>query len=466
MKKAFYLHLIVFALQGISNVHSKSLLNQKAVLPQQKSDMHINVSSLSDIVEPLISTVVSIYAVDTNIGISLNNKVSKYQQEVFLGSGVIIDSSGYIVTNENVIAGAENIKVKLHDGSELIAELVGSDNKINIALLKINSSAALSYATFGDSNQSRVGDQVIAIGSPFGLRGTVTNGIISSKGRDMGNGIVTDFIQTNAAIHMGSFGGPMFNLEGKIIGINSIHVSYSGISFAIPSNTVLEAVECLKKGEKIRRGMLNVMLNELTPELNENLGLKKDQNGVLITEVIKEGSAAQCGIAPGDVITKFHDKEIKTGRDLQVAVSSTMLNSEREVGLLRNGKSMTLKCKIIANKGEDSEQQSNDQSLVVNGVKFVDLTPDLVKKYNITSANNNGLFVLEVSPNSSWGRYGLKMGLRPRDIILSVKRDDNKKDISVKTLREIVTNIKHNEIFFTVQRGDRMLYIALPNINK
>ncbi|KJV97133.1 trypsin-like peptidase domain protein, partial [Orientia tsutsugamushi str. UT76] len=173
MKKAFYLHLIVFALQGISNVHSKSLLNQKAVLPQQKSDMHINVNSFSDIVEPLISTVVSIYAVDTNIGISLNNQVSKYQQEVFLGSGVIIDSSGYIVTNENVIAGAENIKVKLHDGSELIAELVGSDNKINIALLKINSSAALSYATFGDSNQSRVGDQVIAIGSPFGLRGTV-----------------------------------------------------------------------------------------------------------------------------------------------------------------------------------------------------------------------------------------------------------------------------------------------------
>lgn len=259
-----------------------------------------------------------------------------------LGSGFIVDAeNGYIVTNYHVIKDAEEIRVTLHDDTTLEAKIVGHDAKTDIAVLKVETETPLSAVVFGDSDNMRVGDWVLAIGNPFGLGGTVTAGIISARQRDINSGPYDDYIQTDASINRGNSGGPMFDLNGHVIGINTAIFSPSGgsvgIGFAIPSSLARPVINQLIEYGRTRRGWLGVRIQSVTDEIAEGLGLKEEQ-GALIASVTETGPAEKSGLKAGDVILKFDGKEIDTMRNLPRIVAETKIGEEVEVEYWRNGK--------------------------------------------------------------------------------------------------------------------------------
>ncbi|HJS32758.1 MAG TPA: Do family serine endopeptidase, partial [Alphaproteobacteria bacterium] len=236
-----------------------------------------------------------------------------------LGSGFVIDSTGYVVTNNHVIAEADEIKVILHDDTQLAAKVIGRDPKTDLAVLKVEPSKPLTAVKFGNSDQTRVGDWVVAIGNPFGLGGTVTAGIVSARARDINAGPYDDFIQTDASINRGNSGGPMFNLAGEIIGINTAIYSPSGgsvgIGFAIPANLAKPVIDQLRVSGKVRRGWLGVQIQSVTDEIAESLGLNKAR-GALVARVTENSPAAKGKIESGDVILKFDGKDVTEMRRL------------------------------------------------------------------------------------------------------------------------------------------------------
>ena len=272
-----------------------------------------------------------------------------------VGSGFVIDAAGHVVTNNHVVEGGEDIKVTLHDGTELPATLVGRDPKTDLALLKVASDKPLPYLDFGDSDKARVGDWVVAIGNPFGLGGTVTTGVVSARGRNINAGPYDDFIQTDAAINRGNSGGPMFNLDGEVIGINTAIYSPSGgsvgIGFAIPSNLAKHVVAELKEHGTVERGWLGVRIQPLTPEIAEGLGLDKAQ-GALVAEVTPGSPAAKAGLKQGDVVTRFDGKPIEGVRDLTRHVADIAIGSDTKVEVMRKGKETTLTARIEKQTGE------------------------------------------------------------------------------------------------------------------
>ena len=259
-----------------------------------------------------------------------------------LGSGFIIDSSGIVVTNNHVIENADKISVILANDEVFEAELIGRDQKTDIAVLKIDpGNTKLSAVSFGDSDELRVGDWVIAIGNPFGLGGTVTAGIVSARGRDIGSGPYDDFIQTDASINRGNSGGPLFNLDGDVIGINTAIFSQSGgsvgIGFAISANLATQVVQQLQDFGRTRRGWLGVFIQEVTEDIAESLGLKT-ANGALVASVTENGPADKAGLQAGDVILKFDGKAVEKSRDLPRIVAETTVEKTVEVELVRDGK--------------------------------------------------------------------------------------------------------------------------------
>ncbi len=230
-----------------------------------------------------------------------------------LGSGFIIDASGYVVTNHHVVAGADEITVRLQDDTSLVATLVGSDERTDLALLKVESDDPLPSTSWGDSDGARIGDWVMAIGNPFGLGGTVTVGIVSARGRDIRSGPYDDFIQTDAAINRGNSGGPLFDMNGKVIGVNSAIFSPSGgsvgIGFSIPSQMAKNVISQLREHGEVRRGWLGVRIQKVTPELAEGLRMDDDY-GALVASVTPDGPAQKAGIQQGDVIIKFNGRRV------------------------------------------------------------------------------------------------------------------------------------------------------------
>ena len=263
-----------------------------------------------------------------------------------LGSGFIIDDAGIVVTNFHVIENAEEITVTLADETTFVAEVLGQDQKTDIAVLKIDpGETQLTAVPFGDSDNLRVGDWVLAIGNPFGLGGTVTAGIVSARGRDIGNGPYDDFIQTDASINRGNSGGPLFNLDGEVIGINTAIFSQSGgsvgIGFAISSNLAKRVTQQLAEYGTTRRGWLGVFIQEVTPEIAESLGLD-EAGGALVSSVNDKSPAKAAGLEPGDVITSFDGKKIDRMRDLPRIVAETDIGATVDVELVRNGSEMTV----------------------------------------------------------------------------------------------------------------------------
>jgi len=346
-----------------------------------------------------------------------NNRQRKAQS---LGSGFIIDDAGIVVTNYHVIENAEEIRVILADETSFTAEVLGQDQKTDIAVLKIDpGDTKLTAVAFGDSDQLRVGDWVLAIGNPFGLGGTVTAGIVSARGRDIGNGPYDDFIQTDASINRGNSGGPLFNTDGDVIGINTAIYSQSGgsvgIGFAISSNLAERVADQLIEFGQTRRGWLGVYIQEVTPDIAESLGLD-DDIGALISSVNENGPAAKGGVQPGDVIVKFDGKLIEKMRDLPRIVAETDIGAEVTVELFRQGERQKVTVTLgelekaeLAGVLNGGQKKADEFSFGSLGFTVSNLTADLAAELGL-EADRTGVVVREVVPGSPAATKGLAAG--------------------------------------------------------
>ena len=344
-----------------------------------------------------------------------------------LGSGFIIDSSGYIVTNHHVIAEADEITVRLSDDTSLEATVVGSDEKTDLALLKVEPTKPLPATQWGDSDATRIGDWVIAIGNPFGLGGTVTAGIVSARQRDINAGPYDDFIQTDAAINRGNSGGPMFNLDGDVIGINSAIFSPSGgsigIGFAIPANMAKNIVQQLRDGGIVKRGWLGVRIQTVTDELAEGLRLE-DAKGALVASVTEGGPAEAAGIQQGDVILEFDGREIGEMRKLPRMVAETPIGKDVDVVIWRKGERQT----VQVNLGELKEAEvaaattgpvtSDKGEVDALGLSLAQITPTLREQFELDE-KTEGVVITDVDAEGT----GAEKGLRPGDVIVEVDQE-------------------------------------------
>lgn len=339
-----------------------------------------------------------------------------------LGSGFIVEASGIVVTNFHVIENAEEITVTLADETSFVAKVLGQDQKTDIAVLKIDpGETELSAVSFGNSDELRVGDWVLAIGNPFGLGGTVTAGIVSARGRDIGNGPYDDFIQTDASINRGNSGGPLFNVEGEVIGINTAIFSQSGgsvgIGFAISSNLAKRVAAQLSEYGTTRRGWLGVFIQEVTPDIAGTLGLD-DAGGALVSSVNEKSPADMAGLEPGDVILSFDGKPIERMRDLPRIVAETDIGTTVKVEVFQGGKQMTVevtlgeleKAELVGLVGE--EPKGDKQSFGRLGFSVEDLSAELAEKLGLDETLT-GVVVTEVIDGSP----AAEKGLVPGDII-------------------------------------------------
>ena len=340
-----------------------------------------------------------------------------------LGSGFIIDPAGLVVTNNHVIADSDEVNVILNDGTTLKAEIVGRDTKTDLALLRVHSDRPLKAVKFGDSDKLRLGEWVIAIGNPFSLGGTVTAGIVSARNRDINSGPYDNYIQTDAAINRGNSGGPLFNLNGEVIGVNTAIISPSGgsigIGFAVPSKTVVPVIDQLREYKEVRRGWLGVRIQQVTDDIAEKLNIKPP-HGALVAGVEEKGPAKPAGIAPGDVIVKFDGKEVKEMRDLPRIVADTPVGKDVEVVVVREGKEETRTVKLgrLEDAGEkqaaltpkEATPESKSSVQRTLGIDVAGLSPELRTKNKIKD-EVKGLLITGIDPNSPAAEKRLAPGM-------------------------------------------------------
>ena len=355
-----------------------------------------------------------------------------------LGSGFIIDPEGYIVTNNHVIEGADEIIVKLKDGIEFDAEIVGRDSNTDLALLKVKSPENFQAVQLGDSDSLKVGQWVVAIGSPFGLEQTVTAGIVSAKGRVIGSGPYDDFIQTDASINPGNSGGPLTSMEGEVIGINTaIVASGQGIGFAIPINLAKGIIEQLKTTGEVTRGWLGVAIQDLTKEMVEYYNLKENK-GVLVAKVFENDPADKAGIKAQDIIVSINGKKIATSRELTSMIAGLVVGEKAKVTVLRNGKEKTFTVDIT--KREDDKLASNrtmrNEETGELGIQVSNITPEIADRLNTSEVD--GIVVTGVDPGSKSDVAGIQTG----DIIREINRERIK---NIDDFKSILLTIKQGE---------------------
>lgn len=392
-----------------------------------------------------------------------------------LGSGFIIDAAGYIVTNNHVIADADEISVKLHDDTVFQATVVGRDPKVDLALLKIDPGRKpLVPVPFGSSDDARVGDWVLAIGNPFGFGGTVTAGIVSARARDINAGLYDDFIQTDAAINRGNSGGPMFNMRGEVIGINSAIISPSGgsigIGFAVPASLAVPVLDDLRKYGKVRRGWLGVRIQSLDTDMAENIGLP-DQKGALIAKVEPNGPGQKAGLKNGDVVLKFDGKDIPEMRRLPLVVASTPINKKVEVVIWRDGKRQTLTATVgempedpaekqVQGKAEQPKpQQGKEGVLTLSGVGLTvsSLTPQLRERFGLDD-EAKGVLVTEVKQDGP----AAEKGLRPGDMIIEADHKQVRTPADLGKAVEEGRKAGSKSVLLRVENPQQLRYVALP----
>jgi len=365
-----------------------------------------------------------------------------------LGSGFIIDQDGYIVTNNHVIENADKIEVILKDEKEYEAEIIGRDPNTDLALIKIKSESNLPTLKFGDSNETKIGQWVLAIGNPFGLEHTVTAGIVSAKGRIIGSGPYDDFIQTDASINPGNSGGPLLNMSGEVIGINTaIIASGQGIGFAIPVNMAKGIIDQLKNSGEVTRGWLGVGIQDLSPEVAEYYGIEKDK-GVLVTEVFPGDPADKAGIRPKDIIVSVNGNPVDSSRDLTRTIADIGVGAVAKIKVLRDGKTKTLKANIA--KREDAKlltKRTPKEHQDELGMRVADLTPEMARRFNIKAGE--GIIVVGVASGSKAEESGLRVG----DLIKEV----NHQPIgTVEDLNKVIDSVKDGEpINVFVRRANR-----------
>jgi serine protease Do len=361
-----------------------------------------------------------------------------------LGSGFILNKDGYIVTNNHVIENADEIKVKLANGKEFDAELVGRDPNTDLALIKIEGSSDLAPLKMGNSDTLDVGSWVVAIGSPFGLEQTVTAGIVSAKGRVIGAGPYDNFIQTDASINPGNSGGPLLNMNGEVVGINTAIVARGqGIGFAIPVNLAQGIVAQLKDNGSVTRGWLGVGIQDLTPELAEYYGLK-DKRGVLVSQVFKGDPAENAGIKLNDIIVAVDGKPVTTGRELSATIASLSVGKRTAITVIRNGQEKTLYAELAKRQdaGEIAKQELEDNGDL--GLQVTKLSPESARRFGHQD-DEKGVLVVGVKPGSKADQAGIQQG----DLVKEVNR---KSVDSVDSLKSELKNKTGDSVRLLVKR--------------
>lgn len=383
-------------------------------------------------------------------------RMPKERKAMSLGSGVIVDSKGYILTSNHVIQGAEEIEVTLLDKREFKGKIIGTDPMTDMAVIKIEADR-LQTIKWGDSDKLRVGETVLAIGSPYGLAGTVTMGIVSAVGRaNVGIASYEDFIQTDAAINPGNSGGALVNVRGELVGINTAIFSttggYQGIGFAVPSNMAKAVMESLIKRGKVIRGWLGVTTQSITPDLAKQFNLKEDK-GALITDVIEGSPAEKAGILRGDVIIEYEGKKIDEPFQLRNMVANTSPGKEAELKVIRENRIETIKVAIGELPAEMQKPSKGEYSNLLRGVTVQNLTPGIYEQLDLPK-KLKGVIVSDVDEDSP-----AAMALMKGDVIQEINRQ---KITSVKNYESVVSKIKQGEdILLLVFRNDSSIYITL-----
>jgi len=429
-------------------------------------------ASFADLAEKLMPSVVNISSTQT---IKTNSNPFPFQfppgspfedmfkefnrpterQATALGSGFIIDKKGIVVTNNHVIQGAEDIIVSVNGSKEYKAKVIGSDPYMDLAVLKIDSNEKFIPVNFGDSDKARVGDWVIAIGNPFGFGGTVTSGIISSRNRDIGLTRYDDFIQTDASINQGNSGGPLFNLEGEVIGINTAIIAPGssgsiGIGFAIPSNPASNVIDQLVKFGETKRGWLGVRIQEVTKEIAELEKLKKPQ-GALVASVSENSPADKAGIKAGDIILEFDGKKVDTMRTLPKLVAQTKVGKKVELKIWRSQKLVSKKVLLgrlessKEFKSENKKETDPGKSIKSLKISVRDLNKEDISNRNLPK-NTTGVVVTKKQEDSPL------VFVSVNDVIVELQK---KRVINSKQFLELIQNI--------ISRGDKTLYLAVYN---
>jgi serine protease Do len=388
-----------------------------------------------------------------------------------LGSGFVVDTAGVVVTNNHVIADADEINVIMNDGTKIKAELVGVDKKTDIAVLKFKPVKPLIAVKFGDSDKLRLGEWVIAIGNPFSLGGSVTAGIVSARNRDISQGPYDSYIQTDASINRGNSGGPLFNLEGEVVGVNTLIISPTGgsigLGFAVPSKTVSVVVDQLRQFGELRRGWLGVRIQQVTDEIAESLNIKPAR-GALVAGIDDKGPAKPAGIEPGDVVVKFDGKDVKDPKDLSRVVADTAVGKEVEVVIIRKGAEETKKVTLgrleDTDKAKEASAKTKDEpaaeKLVTQkalGLDLATLSKDLRGKYKIKDSVK-GVIITGVDGTSDAAEKRLSAG----DVIVEVAQEAVTNAADVKKRVDQLKKDGRKSVLLMVANGDGELrFVAL-----
>ena len=390
-----------------------------------------------------------------------------------LGSGFVIDSEGVVITNNHVIEGAAEVTVIFNDGQRLKAEIVGKDAKVDIAVLRVKPEKPLKAVKFGDSDKVRVGDWVMAVGNPFGLGGTVTVGILSARNRNINSGPYDDYLQTDASINRGNSGGPLFNMAGDVVGVNTAILSPTGgsvgIGFASPSSVVQPVIDQLLRYGETRRGWLGVRIQAVDDQIAESLGLGRAR-GALVAGVDDKGPAKPAGIRAGDVILRFDGQDVRSSTDLPRIVAATPVGKEVNVTVMRGGKEESLK--VTLGRLEDGERQASlasggsggdvkpPASAVQKalGMEFAGMTPALRKQYNIKDSVN-GVVVTKIEPNSPATEKRVQAG----DVIVEINQQAVKEPSDVTArMADAKKQGRKSVLFLVANAQGEVRFVALP----
>ncbi len=457
-KPIFLFFLLTFLLSATASLAARP--DSFADLAEELSPIVVNISTTQTVKTPMMSQFPFGHKELPDMFRRFFNmphhpQLRQRKQEVTsLGSGVIISSDGYIVTKNHVVEEAEKISVRFANHEEVEAKIIGRDPKTDLALIKIEIDHGLQYVEFGDSDSLRVGDWVIAIGNPFGLEQTVTAGIVSAKGRRIGGTAYENFIQTDASINPGNSGGPLFDLNGKMVGVNTAIFSRSGgnigIGFAIPVNMAKNVVKQLKEDGKVTRGWLGVMIQQVDQALANEFKMERPE-GALVGEVVADSPAGKAGIKSGDIIVEYGGRKITEMNMLPGLVAQTAVGEKVEVVLIRDGKRKEVQVEIVKLE-EDELASAEDEAESRLGMTVQELTPELAGSLELGDAG--GLIIAGVTPDSPAADAGLRRG----DLILEINRQP------VSDLSAYAEMLKSNEgkrILFLIKRNDHTRFVVV-----
>jgi serine protease Do len=378
----------------------------------------------------------------------------KKQRQSALGSGFIISSDGYIVTNHHVIAKADKIEVTLHDGEAYKAEVIGKDKMSELALIKIEAEG-LPFVKWGDSDSIEVGDWVLAIGNPLGLDNTVTAGIISGRGRNVfANTAYGQFLQTDAAINFGNSGGPLFNMDSEVIGINTAIVAGGqNIGFAIPSNLAQKIIQQLKANGKVERGWFGVGIQDVDSELAESFGLPKGMKGVVLTSIGQDSPAEKAGLEQGDVVVEINGNKLVRVNDLQQKVAETLPGTDVKIKIFRRGKFLTKTVAVGRRPSEQMTTLDNDQNKY--GIRLVELSPE--NRSSLSLKEDYGLLVHAIDQAG----FAYERGIRRGDVIVEA---NNLKMEKANDFFEVMAEAEKTSrpVYLLINRNGREMFIAMP----